>query len=419
MNLLIVDDQPSVIASLTLTIDWRAAGIDRVYSASSATTAKSIMQAEKIDILLTDIEMPLESGLELIRWVRGQKRDIECILLTSHAEFAYAKQGIELGVMDYVIQPASNCSIVESVKRVADKISSRDNSARMYTSDKFTNHEMNNAARHFFKTWPDPQDTEGFDTLLEEKLSRLHELGCQCNKEDSCAFFLTVIREWYALPLPELSFRSRYEEVLKSVFSSKNGYSTTYSWDDSRFFTMLFMPSYSGIADCFEALERRVKETLNCSIDIFYCLSGLRELRAAVQYMTTMDYLGYQDSTITKLYPSAEHRNLDTAPQNYRDYYQQIKKYIRDNVSMQITRQAISEHIHISPDYISHIVRTIAECSCKELIVREKMRYARTLIQTTSKSIGDIAVECGFDSFAYFSKVYKSIYGISPKSTRK
>ncbi|RKJ38867.1 AraC family transcriptional regulator [Acutalibacter sp. 1XD8-33] len=47
------------------------------------------------------------------------------------------------------------------------------------------------------------------------------------------------------------------------------------------------------------------------------------------------------------------------------------------------------------------------------------MRYARTLIPATSKSIGDIAVGCSFDSFAYFSKVYKSIYGISPKSTRK
>ena len=116
MNILIVDDQPSVIASLTSTIDWRAAGIDRVYSASSTILAKNILQTEKIDILLTDIEMPVENGLELIRWVRNQKCDIECILLTSHADFDYAKQGIELGVMDYVIQPASNASIVASVK---------------------------------------------------------------------------------------------------------------------------------------------------------------------------------------------------------------------------------------------------------------------------------------------------------------
>jgi YesN/AraC family two-component response regulator len=203
------------------------------------------------------------------------------------------------------------------------------------------------------------------------------------------------------------------------VFSFANGYTTTYSEDDSHFFTMLFMPYYDDITDYFEILIKQVKESLSCSIDIFYCHTGFRELRAAVRYVTAMDYLGYQNSTVTKLYPTAEHRNFDAASQNYRDYYQQIKQYIRDNVSMQITRQAISDHIHISPDYISHIVRTIAECSCKELIAREKMQYAHTLIQTTSKSIGDIAVECGFDSFAYFSKVYKSIYGISPKSTRK
>lgn len=419
MNILIVDDQPSVIASLTSTIDWRAAGIDRVYSASSTILAKNILQTEKIDILLTDIEMPVENGLELIRWVRNQKCDIECILLTSHADFDYAKQGIELGVMDYVIQPASNASIVASVKKVADKISFQDNSARMYSAGEFSNYEINHASRHFFKTWPDPKDDENFEALLTEKIRRLNELGCPCQEEDSCIFFLTVIREWYALPLSELSCRSRYAEVMRSVFSFANGYTTTYSEDDSHFFTMLFMPSYDDITDYFEILIKQVKESLSCSIDIFYCHTGFRELRAAVRYVTAMDYLGYQNSTVTKLYPTAEHRNFDAASQNYRDYYQQIKQYIRDNVSMQITRQAISDHIHISPDYISHIVRTIAECSCKELIAREKMQYARTLIQTTSKSIGDIAVECGFDSFAYFSKVYKSIYGISPKSTRK
>ena len=110
---------------------------------------------------------------------------------------------------------------------------------------------------------------------------------------------------------------------------------------------------------------------------------------------------------------------MDMASQNYRSYYEKIESYIRENMAAQITRQAISEHIHISPDYISHIVRSIAECSCKELITREKMKYARGLIESTTKPIGDIAVECGYDSFAYFSKVYKATYGVSPRRDRK
>ena len=122
---------------------------------------------------------------------------------------------------------------------------------------------------------------------------------------------------------------------------------------------------------------------------------------------------------VEKLYLSAELKNLDMASQNYRSYYEKIESYIRENMAAQITRQAISEHIHISPDYISHIVRSIAECSCKELITREKMKYARGLIESTTKPIGDIAVECGYDSFAYFSKVYKATYGVSPRRDRK
>ena len=141
----------------------------------------------------------------------------------------------------------------------------------MHSAGEFSNYEINHAAKHFFKTWPDLQDSENFEALLAEKIRRLNELGCPCREEDSCVFFLTVIREWYALPLPELSCRSRYAEVMQSVFSFANGYTTTYSKDDSHFFTMLFMPSYDDIKDYFEILEEQVKETLSCSIGIFYC----------------------------------------------------------------------------------------------------------------------------------------------------
>ena len=54
MNILIVDDQPSVLVSLTSVIDWASAGIDEVYSASSSLTAKDIIRSKEIHILLTN-----------------------------------------------------------------------------------------------------------------------------------------------------------------------------------------------------------------------------------------------------------------------------------------------------------------------------------------------------------------------------
>ena len=58
MNLLIVDDQKTIVKGLQDGIDWKAAGIDEVYTACSAREAKLVLMNFDIEILLTDIEMP-------------------------------------------------------------------------------------------------------------------------------------------------------------------------------------------------------------------------------------------------------------------------------------------------------------------------------------------------------------------------
>lgn len=420
MNILIVDDQPSVLASLTTTINWKSVGIDQVYSASSTLAAKNIIDKESIQILLTDIEMPVENGLELVRWLRKKELAVECILLTSHTDFSYAKKGIELGVVDYVVQPASNAAILAAVEKVISKITFQNIALKNQLAGKFSNYEINYLVKHFFKSWPDPELSEDFEDQLNSKINRLNELGYICGKESGCLLFLTVIDEWSALPLSETECRHQYSENIRSVFSSLNGQTSTYSEDGSHFVTLLLLSSYDNVEHYFQALQQQVKDKLKCSISIYYCPTDLRNLRAAFRFVTAVDPNDFEraGTGITKLYPTAKHRNLDLVSQNYRDYYKQIEEYIRSNITAPITRLDMSEHIHISPDYISHIVRSIAECSCKELIAREKMKYARNLIETTSMPIGEIAVECGFDSFAYFSKVYKTIYGVSPKNAR-
>ena len=169
MNILIVDDQPSVPASLTTTINWKSVGIDQVYSASSTLAAKNIIDKESIQILLTDIEMPVENGLELVRWLRKKELAVECILLTSHTDFSYAKKGIELGFVDYVVQPASNAAILAAVEKVISKITFQNIALKNQLAGKFSNYEINYLVKHFFKSWPDPELSEDFEDQLNSK----------------------------------------------------------------------------------------------------------------------------------------------------------------------------------------------------------------------------------------------------------
>lgn len=117
MKLLIVDDQTSVVKGLVKGIDWKNILISEVHVAYNAYEAKQILQKEQIDIMLCDIEMPVENGLQLLKWVNEKKMELECIFLTAHAEFEYARAAIKEGGFDYILQPAPYEEIEAAVKR--------------------------------------------------------------------------------------------------------------------------------------------------------------------------------------------------------------------------------------------------------------------------------------------------------------
>lgn len=122
MNLLIVDDQISVINGIVNQIDFSALGIDQVFAACDALEAKDIFRSHEVSILLSDIEMPGEDGLSLNKWVADNYPSTVRILLTSHASFKYAQQSMKLGCFDYILQPAPLHEIEDVVRRAAEKI---------------------------------------------------------------------------------------------------------------------------------------------------------------------------------------------------------------------------------------------------------------------------------------------------------
>lgn len=122
MHVLIVDDQISVLNSILSGVRFRELGIDVVHAATSSEQALEIFAETPIDIMLTDIEMPGENGLELNRQVQALYPDTLRILLTSHAEFAYAQESIKLGCFDYLLQPAPYEAIEDCLRRALQRI---------------------------------------------------------------------------------------------------------------------------------------------------------------------------------------------------------------------------------------------------------------------------------------------------------
>lgn len=77
---------------------------------------------QEAEVMLCDIEMPMESGLDLLDWLRQRGMTTRCIFLTAHAEFKYAQEALRLGGFDYIMQPAPYEQVVDAVSRALDNV---------------------------------------------------------------------------------------------------------------------------------------------------------------------------------------------------------------------------------------------------------------------------------------------------------
>lgn len=130
MRVLIVDDQIHVVNGIVNGVDWKSLGVEEPLTAYNAFEARRVFLTNKVDIILCDIEMPVESGISLFRWVKAQNYPVECIFLTAHADFSYAQEAIRLGSFDYILQPARYEDIQNAILRAKNRILLKQETAR-------------------------------------------------------------------------------------------------------------------------------------------------------------------------------------------------------------------------------------------------------------------------------------------------
>lgn len=208
-RLLVVDDEKYAVQAILETLDWNAFGITDVLEAYSVKQAIEIMSAEPIDLLITDIEMPGRSGMDLVEWTANNYASIPITLLTGHDDFDYARQGIRLGVYEYLLKPVDEESLGRAVTGMIDKWRKR-------SEDEQSQRIYNKYVRLWEQQKPVLSDRFWRDLLTERKTVELREIVSQFQLYDiplqpdgRVLPILIVVEQW----LKELSDRD--EEILQ------------------------------------------------------------------------------------------------------------------------------------------------------------------------------------------------------------
>lgn len=118
----IADDEPFIIEGLYDIVDWPELGMEIVGQAENGMEALEALRLIPADILITDISMPKMDGLNLIRAVRDIQPDLKVIVLSGYDEFAYLKEGMALGIENYLLKPINIQEFKATLHTVAEKL---------------------------------------------------------------------------------------------------------------------------------------------------------------------------------------------------------------------------------------------------------------------------------------------------------
>ena len=102
LKIFLVEDEFVVREGIKNNIDWGSHGYEFCGEASDGELAFPMIQKLKPDIVITDIRMPFMDGLVLSRLIKKEFPWIEIIILTGYEEFEYAKEGIKIGIAQYL-----------------------------------------------------------------------------------------------------------------------------------------------------------------------------------------------------------------------------------------------------------------------------------------------------------------------------
>jgi len=97
----------------------------------------------------------------------------------------------------------------------------------------------------------------------------------------------------------------------------------------------------------------------------------------------------------------------------------EIISYINRNITNKLTLDNLSTALFINKFYLCHIFKKTTGVSITKYILMQRLSMAKEKLRTTDLPISQLALECGFSSFSYFSRIFKENEGLSAREYRQ
>ncbi|WP_148322271.1 response regulator transcription factor [Paraclostridium bifermentans] len=124
-KVMLVDDERLILQGVLNIIDWEKLGMEVIHMAENGKEALDKYKENPVDIIITDINMPVITGLELIMKIKEINKRAKFIVLSGYDEFSYARTAMKYGVENYILKPINEeeleAALIDINKKIKDE----------------------------------------------------------------------------------------------------------------------------------------------------------------------------------------------------------------------------------------------------------------------------------------------------------
>lgn len=357
IRILLVDNSRIIRAGLAKNIERRGEPFVVAGMASNGAGALEWLEGHYADVCITDVQMPVMNGLELLSHIKARYPWMSCMVISSYDDFSYAKQSLELEALEYILKPFGQDTIDKALAKVMEKITK---SRSQEAAELLLRHLAAN--RRMLEHWvflARTGQSEGLPLLVVDTLELLEGW----------------VQERYYLLLPlAMAWLVQVTEELKKEHHQID----------------LMEGEDTGIGEPELGREQ---------VRFYFRLCAVRRLEEGA-YRIFRGIEQNQAAGISKT-------------------IQQAQDYIREHFAQKINLQDIADLLELSKGHLSSLFKQETGMTIWNYVVFVRMGKARELLLHTPMKTYEVALQVGYEDQTHFSQLFKEHNGLTPSEYRR
>lgn len=472
-KVLLADDEPYALVVLRKIIVWEEHGFCIVGTAEDGVSALKMAHDLKPDVVFTDIRMPRTNGLELITELHKLNEKMLIVCVSGYNEFTYVQQGLRLGVSDYLLKPVKRDDLIRLLNKMSHQLDQEHNNSH-YINALFSLLSGQNMQsiqssmsllgireQHAYVAFithilSEHRNIPLFTVISEEGLFS-HVCFRTGSMQETFLLFSDTDHENAAKWIAQQDWPEKDRTGYCCFSSIKEPFSARFSQSEiaartnclrqdsqplpyhpqrqpkqenqllRRFSTALNTINQKELHLVFRDLIIYSQTLMLDEIASLYNNLVLTVKSAHKDFENALDYqnyaqLGQQYTSIPDIFTSME-KILTANEQNSSvpnaSTISLILRAIDTQYTSEIEFTTLAEQFHITPNYLSILIKKETGITFTELIIKKRMDAACRLLRETTLPIQNIVEQIGYSEYSYFNRLFKKRMEMTPNQYRK